>query len=354
LPGSRPYVGASRTHPEHRAASGPSLDLYYVTGGGYRPLPDWAKLFLAVGCLLASTDDQHSRLVAGLVLPVRSYAAALTAFGVVATRAYLGDSAADTAAHFAQLCRLPPGTPVSIQTDRRIKKGKLVGPEEQGGIPGLKVRIGREEDRWLPYDLSYRIWPRSEALESLPLTQHGRSLTPATEFVRNILRDTDTDLYPITSRLDCIIAGSVQILRDEVTQKCFAIRTAGSEFETGSLQDVLRVKKFLKDGEGYRSDILSVHTNTVPKALTNSGIPAVVVFDGALGFLKWRSSWPRSNLAVLLARTDPRLVEAVQELNRPVSFRNCSVLPSLRYSGIEFKVPSIPKGIELMVYREEI
>ena len=60
--------------------------LYYMNKETWIPLPSWGQFFLDLGYALAIHDDPRNRVIAGLALPTRAYAASLTATGIIAGR----------------------------------------------------------------------------------------------------------------------------------------------------------------------------------------------------------------------------------------------------------------------------
>ena len=82
----------------------------------------------------------------------------------------------------------------------------------------------------------------------------------------------------------------------------------------GTLRDLLRVRRLFNKDESFRSDIFPVNKAENAK-LSEQMTPHVVIFDGSVGYLKWRDNWAQSNWLVILDRTEPRFREAVQVIN---------------------------------------
>ena len=86
------------------------------------------------------------------------------------------------------------------------------------------------------------------------------------------------------------------------------------ETSAGTLQDILRIRRLSSTSEAFRSDIFPVRSKG--HAMESEEMaPHLVVFDGAVGFLKWRHIWPHCNWVVILDRTEPRFEEAAQIVN---------------------------------------
>jgi hypothetical protein len=57
-------------------------DLSYRDGSSWRPLSEWMNFFLQVGRLLVEVHVPDNRLVVGITVPTRAYAAVLAGAGV--------------------------------------------------------------------------------------------------------------------------------------------------------------------------------------------------------------------------------------------------------------------------------
>ena len=67
------------------------------------------------------------------------------------------------------------------------------------------------------------------------------------------LASADTLNFCTKTQLECVILGHTGILKHEITKIPFACSSLSSDFKKGTLQDVLRVRKFMSKGEAYRS-----------------------------------------------------------------------------------------------------
>src|SRR4051812_14368091 len=83
--------------------------LCYSDGVQWRYIPEWARFLVDLGSYVATTDTPKHRLVIGLALPARAYAAAFTALGIVLARSLLVAGKANLSEHFQELCLLPAG-----------------------------------------------------------------------------------------------------------------------------------------------------------------------------------------------------------------------------------------------------
>ncbi len=158
-----------------------------------------------------------------------------------------------------------------------------------------------------------------------------------------ILQPAGASDFVRRSRLECAIIGSEVELREEIRDVVFAVMSADKKrpnvLVEGHLQDVLRIKSLVRDGEGYRSDLFPASRAANREA--REQMPAVVVFDGANAFLKWNDVWPDANWVVILDRTDRRFSEAASEVNRLYS--------TTRVQGASLPEVPHPSGIEVLV-----
>jgi len=174
----------------------------------------------------------------------------------------------------------------------------------------------------------------------LPKKQSGYKIVNRKDFLDNLLPGVDTNVFALSSRLDCVIVGPTALIRREATDTGIAVKLSRS-FAKGTFQDLLRVRKFLQEGKAYRTDVYPVSGSRHPGAGCAS--PAAVIFDGALAFLKWREYYPGLNWIVLLDRTGNNFWEGAGELNQDYIKNRISKGPNL-------DLPPVPAGIEMILY----
>ena len=108
------------------------------------------------------------------------------------------------------------------------------------------------------------------------------------------------------------------------------------------MQDILRVRRFMADGQAYRMNIFRID-NRKPLRPPDGALPHAVIFDGAGGFLKWRDYWRNCHWIVVIDRTEPMAREAAGVLNRDYIENR---IDGKTLDGI----PAAPVGIELLSY----
>jgi len=236
-------------------------DLYYSDGVRWLMLPAWGRFFVHLGLALSAEFEDNARFVAALAVPTRSYAAALTALGVIVSRSSSPVKQLSSAEHFKQLLQVKKGTPVSVLEEGIRHKGVSEGPYQLGDKIWLRVRLrGGELGAW-------KLVQESDALnvevvqnedEKVPKRITGRLVTPISAFARNIVPAESVPTFVTISRLDCLLIGRLNKLKAEIAETKFATRgESNGDLNEGRLQDVIRVRSLLDASEHFRSDILN-------------------------------------------------------------------------------------------------
>jgi hypothetical protein len=325
--------------------------LYYRSGGGWTALPYWSQFFIELGATFATCHSNSYRLVAGLAVPTRAFAASLTAVGAVTISAIANRfTSDDIARHIERFHGLKPDVPlVYRKRNNSLQKCTFDGFCIHNGEPCLRIRIEQagKSTVTLPSERLLGVDTLSDEMFKLPRHQAIRRIVSDDElaFLSACIGDACAYEHIACSRLECLVIGPVEQIRQEVKETQFAAELADSTFIEGSLNMLGRMRSLLTDCSAYRSDICSpVNTS---ENLISLGTPHLVVFAGAAGFLKWRDLWRRSHWAVILDRTETHFEEAVAELNQEYIRRRADAkLPS--------NLPYAPSGIETVWYQEAL
>jgi hypothetical protein len=322
-------------------------DLYYWDGVRWLVFPAWAKFFIRLGAAISSQIAINRRLIAAVSIPTRSYAAPLAAFGVVVSRSSSVVEQSSAPEHFQLLLQAKKGTPVTLLKEGIKHKGVIDGPCSIGDRIWLRIKIrGGELSAWALVESSAarEVELISDEEERIPKRITGKPVTPVTTFTKSVIGADTATSFTTTSRLDCVLVGRVKRLQTEISQTKFAVGTEpNGQFSIGTLQDVLRVRRFLDPREHFRADIVSTSSRRVTKA--PSAVPAVVVFDGSASFLRSRGLFEAANWIVVLDRTDASFAEAMTICNQDY------VKKRIDESGLE-GFSDIPNGIDLVSYYE--
>lgn len=278
--------------------------------GAVERLPRWARFLVAAGRHAVEHEAPGRRLVIGISLPTRSYAAAFAALGVAAA-AYKDAEKQDPREHFDRLVSLPPGTPIRLRRGRFLYFARLVGSELVGGVERL---IYQDDSKCsLPWDRCLEVQPLEPGEEFV----RRRPLAANAAFVEEVL-GLDALSHASHTSLDCLIVGVKDALRSEVMEQQF-FATATQQAQPGVLNDLLRCDAYeLNANDHDRTTVISGVVDDIPDRLRSMRPPAVV-FDGPTGFLRLRSRWRSSPWIVLLDRTSPSALAASDAFNQELA-----------------------------------
>jgi hypothetical protein len=279
--------------------------------------------------------------VTGFAIPTRAYAAALIALGIVIERASVPIVVGEDSEYLEFLKTVKPGTPIRYRDETGLYPAEFVGIEQTPDRAVVKIiqKRGKEKcDCWWPLGVAKK---RLQIVGNAEVDSHATVSTHRIpfndEFLRNILGDDIANNFATTSRLECVIIGHVNTLRYEIKETILGFR---GKHNDGSLQGVLRVRRFLGAGCAYRSNVIAVDKE-LGSAVVNEEIPQAVIFDGATSFLKRREAWRKSNWIVVLDWTEPYFSEAVAQLNEEYVERR-----------VDETTIAVPTGVEALSFWE--
>ena len=338
----------------------PSVNLYFADNSGeWIALPDWGQFFIEIGRWVAQYETEpKNRLVVAVALPTRTFAATLTALGVMLSNANLIADELDLDRHFKNLCNLPEGTQV-FYLESGLKQWRIARYEGvandleqdkkvESDEPPINIRSGHTRNGHWDSSMKNYVLKRNARKVRFssdgfsPIEEEIGKPHKISQFLMDVLGEENAIKFATETQLDCVLLGNINTLKQEITTIPVSCKEA-HEFEERKefLQDILRVQNFMSPkNKPYRSEVLKVVGNEPPKT-KNGLIPKVAIFDGATRFLKWRNNWQNSHWIVLLDRTESRFDEAVDEINSDYSYRT---------NDGEIKMPLAPHGSEIVVY----
>lgn len=322
-------------------------DLHYRNGGGWGAMPSWAVSYISLGSAIAAPGDPRYRLVIGLAIPLRAYAAVLTAMGLVIERAKTSFDSIEETEYLEYLKTIESGRPVIYRSGEDCYHGEFIGIEQKEEGPFINLIWKRGKQR-CKCGLSLK-----EARKRLQIVGGTNNNSPEKtvgehriihnkEFLKTILDGDNANEFSMRSRLECVIIGCVNTLRYEIKETEISF---GAKHIEGTFQDVLRARKFLSEGSAYRSNVIPADREQA-SLRDNQEIPYAVIFDGAMSFLKWRDYWQRSNWIVLLDKTESCFQEAADQLNNEYVKKRVSDV--LIENALE-----LPQGIDILSFQEE-
>jgi hypothetical protein len=330
--------------------------LLYNDGSAWKPLPEWARFYIALGGIVGDQVPGRERLIVGVVAPTRAYAAALVALGLVAARARVALSEVDTESHLRYIRSLPVGTHVYYFQSGKKRKAIFLGSvsfPSHGNMlklqfestPGARQSGGLIE--YLPPGHARHI-RLAETEFQLPRRQSAVTVVRTRPFVESVLGEADVDEFAYCARTECLIVGTAAVLSEEITSTAFAAATQARPGPKGVLNEILRVRRFLPHDEPYRSEVRPCLTQS-PGPGTALGPIHTVVFDSALAFLQFRGEYKRSHWVMLLDRFDPHIREAAD------AFSAGYIEDRIGDQSVQGDLPGpVPPGLELSAYRERL
>lgn len=333
---------------------------YRESDGTLSGLPEWAKFFMELGSLAASPLGQSDeKRVYGLSIPTRSFASAFAAVGAVIGSIGGIDEQRTDQEYFDFLCSLPANTPIKHRDKNkngksRLYDGIILTAQEMAGQMMLKIQREKASMNdsaasgltfYIQKDRVRDVFlPSAEdgiTIETLPTSQKGSRVVPTSGFTASTIGQGSIANFESESTMTCLIVGASSVLNIELTEQKFL---TDDEVE-GTLAELLRIKKLLTPGSPYRSNVFATNSRRPPR-YKDDLVPALVVFDGAQGFLKWRDNFPSSHWLVLLDSTSPNFESGRNELNNRYLQRS-ETEPSLD------SFPVLPEGVEMIVFQEK-
>ncbi len=318
--------------------------LYYLSDNRNKLLPEWAYFFMRVGYQLAEIPNDSHRVVIGLAIPARVFASSLVTTGIEIARANNGYSSSKQS-----ISDLEPGTQVYIRKDdNRKHPGIVKGFREYYGKQLIIIRTGKSEEQGFPIDqYASRILVARRDKVRLPRYQSKGYLAESpSEFLQSCLGKELAQKHILDSSFEVLLIGKKTVINHEVGAVIFSCKM--SEYDTdaiGCLQDILRVRQFSNTTKAYRSQCISSVNITPEKVIGRQAPPIIVVFDGAMAYIKLGYKWPAAHQVVLLDRTERQFSDSVDLINQNYAHRLAG----------KFKFPiRIPNGIEMMLYRDNV
>ena len=317
-------------------------------------LPTWAMYFVKLGQWVARSHINGSKTVATLSVPTRAFCSSLIAAGAISQLALVSEATKPpTSDNFQRLLALPSGTSLirkdgSNKTNKRMKK---VDDVNWNGMHYIRVQtLGKGKlIELISANTCEGIMVDSSEDTDLPINQPKSKIDDGYYF-RSALVDADT--FYGNDSIECLFIGTKQTLEAELLSKQFIVpniepitlknpvkETAPSKGAIhGTLQDIIRAKSLEPKNSGYKSDIAPARDK--PTVAKNKS--KLVLFDGALAFMKWKYLFNHASWVVVLDRTERNYFQGLLEVND--SYLN-------RVQDLDCKLElQCPHGIDVMTY----
>ncbi len=325
------------------------VNLHFEDSGDWYSLPEWAEYFISIGKQVACEEQTGSRIVTAMVLPTRAFGAAFVSLGMIISDAAARNHSSESA-HFEKLFDLPPGTPVIYRpAPGKTLRGVLQSPEEYRGKLHVRVQVQSRGGGGLTYLIdelrALQVQPARHS-GKLPKKQGAENARFANAFVDGLLGEADPVQLGLRSKLVCALVGKQNVLKHEIKQTPLALHANGQRRAEGHLQDVLRVNQFVTGQQSHRCALVPVRSGS-PADDVLASTEMGVVFDGALGFLKWGQLWRGRHQVIVLDRTEPYFDDAISAINTRFSQNRVE-------GDVALPADDAPAGGEVLAFREAL
>ena len=316
------------------------------------PIPDWANFYLSLGFYISQESSSENRKVVVLSVPTRSFCSTLIVAGAISYMAQNFDDAdlATKENYFRYLSDLPDGTGLmrrnpktrNIETRGHKTSDFYEMPEGYIGYQSHKGTTKLDPSKNL-FDATL-CWNEIELDPSdykLPQTHKKFNVDDGTDFRSYIFGNNRADkFYKNTSTTECLVIGEVKLLESEVLLEQLIVPEVQ---RVGAFQDIIRANTLVRSnlGFGYKTKLLTDRINTDQ---SSADIPKLTVFDNPRAFVKWNTSFTRSNTVVILDRTDPHFDDSVLSANQEFENRPMDLDLTDLLRG------PIPYGVDIMAY----
>ncbi len=317
--------------------------LRFTNNKEWLPLPGWARFFWALGEALASVKTENKKFAATLALPTRSFAAALIGSGFSCAN-LLHRSYEDTE-YLKYIYSLPEGTSIKFYDKGRVIKAIKKDVREYNGKLHIGIQVEGTSTKYILPQNAQKIEVADHDYDRLPNKQMGRNVIPPSELLFSLIPDKANE-FVYRTKIDGVVVGSKSTLSEESHLQLAIPHNENKRMREGSLSDLFRVEGFNPRSLGHRYIIHPSNSNKLEVATDNNSNPdSLVIFDGALGFLKWRELYRDHNWVVILDHTDTNFPNAVAEVNQEYISRSEAV--------IELNILPLPTGIEMMFFARD-
>jgi hypothetical protein len=296
---------------------------------------------LSLGETLSNVNAEDNKYVMAIAVPSRSYAAAFicSAFAIsnLLNRSY------EDAEYIDLIHSLPEGTSVKFFDNGKVKKAIKKNIQPYDGLLLVGIQIEGGTTQYIRPENVHKIQIADKNYEHLPNRQAGRTVVPPSELLNALFPDRAND-YVYKTKIEGIIVGSKNALQQECALPLAVLSNSKKQQFQGNLNDLFRVEGFTLSNTGHRFAVHASGNNDISMmSLENLAPNPVAIFDGALGFVKWKEIFRNNNWIVILDRTDANFSDAVSQINAEYTSR------SERAISTSFPLPL--SGIEMMYFR---
>ncbi|MBY0204670.1 hypothetical protein [Paenibacillus cucumis (ex Kampfer et al. 2016)] len=324
------------------------LNLYYKDHINWVPIPEWSRFFIKLGELLADRCNENKRWTAALALPTTDYVAPFVGLGILTSIVSKSSSDELVEAHFQMLASLERYTFVWYRKNKRLLKANFLGIADFEGEQRLLIQTQSINAGGLTEYIS-----KKDALD-IQISTNKSSRLPKNQLGRTVITE-----FPLADAVFGL--HSRELLKQSETKLCFVGRREQLESETtktvisipkenlflkGTLNELLRIRQFQHTVDSYQSQFLSSQAKKNENEIYLSDGP-IMIYSGSNGYLNWKEDFLCLNSVVILDRSEPQFVYAIEEINNRYIEVN-------RMTTSNLDLGIVPGGIELLFWEEEV
>lgn len=175
----------------------------------------------------------------------------------------------------------------------------------------------------------------------------GGIIEPASKFAEHVLEGSSLEHHAQT-RFECILIGRVNCLKYEIEETELALIKGDQEAIKGSFQDILRVRRFLGNLRGFRTEVFSSGRGNFEN-LDPADYPGIVLFDGCDSFDKWQGVFKKASIIALFDRTQREFKESVFQFNGDHNMDHGDGSDYLSELAAD-----VPPGMDLCIHKEKV
>ena len=335
----------------------------------WEKLPSWASFFGLVGARAIGQGSDDERLALAVSVPTATFCAAMIATGAVGERALTADQQSK-AEKIKWLRGLEEDAPI-IFLDKTDAQQVLPVVQRRGRFQGFKDIIDEEYlvvrttdtrardrtnmDRLLKRDLWFDIRPDPHPGRRLPPQEPEQTiLIPGLDrryqLASVLLDGSDVGPFYDVSSKECLVIASYGrhgAFKEEITEVEFGARSdISGRSVRGPLQEVLQMDLSPGNQAISKAELWSADRSREQISAMEDE-PKLVIFDGASAYLSWRLHFLKSNMIVVLDRTDPQYQMGVMEAKQGY-FQRIGSEVDLSF-GID-----CPSGVDMLKYWTQV
>jgi hypothetical protein len=331
--------------------------LYYRSGKKWRALPDWALSLIHIGWELENLSKAEDRVTTVLILPHRAFAASFLGLGATLAQSVPRLKPGDIENHFAKLLGLSSAgvpTPLLYLRNGVCFNGAFDGVQEIDGEKFVRVTVNASvagktgrNTYFVGRGNSHNLHIDQDSSFVLTKVAHKRDVLSNRDFLSGLYSDDEASSLHIAANPSVTLVTKMNSLKEEVLEEEFACLDDSGKYYSGTLNDVLRIDRFVPTSVRPRILLLpaSLSEETIVPAMIESG---VVILDGAQAYTQWSHHFTHANVVTLLSHTDTNVELVVDEINRRYLGKSDSQDTLLTEA---LKVPN--KGAEGVVFWEK-